>query len=124
MSDLRELAAKIDAAHLDHDWNSPNLILRSDGSGKLVAKAFEPAVADFIVQAARYFAVLPADEPTGRDVLDADTLAHRIHDNGGWSDPFGSNACDCRVQARELIAAVKRYGRLSVQPEAPTVRER
>jgi hypothetical protein len=74
MSDVRELAEKIGARHIDHDWNSPNLILRSNGSGKLIAKAFEPAVADFIVAAARYFASPPAADP-----LDVERLAEALH---------------------------------------------
>jgi hypothetical protein len=50
---LRELAEKVGARHWDVDWNSPNLILRSDGSGRLMAKGFEPYAAEFIVAAAR-----------------------------------------------------------------------
>jgi hypothetical protein len=51
---LRELSEKLNSQRWDVDWNQPNLILRSDGSGKLMAKGFDPDAAEFIVLAARY----------------------------------------------------------------------
>lgn len=48
---IDKLCQEVNPDRWDLDWNSPRIVLRSDGSGKFVARGETVSIAEFIVAA-------------------------------------------------------------------------